>query len=201
VELDPSKAAVLGLHWQNDIVSPQGRFAPTFSAAAEEAGVIPRTADLLAAARVAAVPVIFVRVCFRPGYPDLIANGPLMAGCAAAKALVDGEWGAQMLDELTPEPGDHVVDARRVSAFWGSDLDTLLRASGRNQLLLTGVATNFTVLNTAFDAVNAGYEVAVVADCCSSADQNIHDVAVHTIEVIAGSVTADQAMASFSTRS
>jgi biuret amidohydrolase len=194
VDLDPTTTAVLGLHWQNDIVSPAGRFAPTFSAEAERTGVVGRTADLLAVARRSGALVVFTRVCFRPGYPDLVANGPLLAGCRAAGALVDGERGAQVLDELTPQDGDVVVTHRRISGFWGSDLDTVLRARGIDHLLLTGVATNFTVLNTAFDAVNAGYATTVVADCCSAAEAAIHDVAVHTIEVIGSVTTAAEAM-------
>ena len=47
MELDPTTTAVLALHWQNDIVSPRGRFAPTFSADAERTGVVQRCAGLL----------------------------------------------------------------------------------------------------------------------------------------------------------
>lgn len=194
MDLNPATTALIGIHWQNDIVSPKGRFAPTFSADAERTGVIGRTADLFASARTLGATVIYTRVCFRPGYPDLVANGPLLAGCQAAGALVDGEWGASLLDELTPQDGDLVVSHRRISGLWGSDLDTILRARGITHVLLTGVATNFSVLNTAFDAVNAGYTTVVVSDCCSSAEQAIHDVAVHTIEVIGFSTTAADAV-------
>jgi nicotinamidase-related amidase len=195
MDLDPTTTAVLALHWQNDIVSPKGRFAPTFSTEADRTGVIPRCAHLLDAARRAGTLVVYTRVCFRPGYTDLVANGPLLAGCRATGALVDGEWGADVLDELRPHDTDHVVSHRRISGFYGSELDTILRANSIDALLLTGVATNFTVLNTAFDAVNAGYEATVVTDCCSTSDPAIHEAAVHTIEVIGASTTADVAMA------
>lgn len=195
MDLEPTTTAVLALHWQNDIVSSKGRFAPTFSTEAERCGVVARTADLLTVARRTGALVVFTRVCFRPGYPDLVANGPLLAGCQAAGALVDGDWGAAVLDELTPQDSDIVVSHRRISGLYGTDLDTVLRARGITHLLLTGVATNFTVLNTAFDAVNAGYTTTAVTDCCSAADQAIHDVAVHTIEVIGYTTTADEAIA------
>lgn len=197
MDLDPTTTAVLALHWQNDIVSPSGRFAPTFSAEAARTGVIGRTADLLAAARRAGALVAYTRVCFRDGYPDLVANGPLLAGCAAAGALVDGEPGAAVLDELTPAAGDVVVAHRRISGLYSSDLHTVLQARHIEHMLLTGVATNLTVLNTAFDAVNAGYRTTVVADCCSAADASIHDVAIHTIEVIGAVTTADKVLAAF----
>ncbi|MGE4164188.1 MAG: cysteine hydrolase family protein [Vicinamibacterales bacterium] len=193
MELKPTTTAVLALHWQNDIVSRDGKFAPTFSAEATRNGVVARTAELLTAARQAGALVVYTRVCFRPGYPDLVANGPLLAGCQAAGALVDGEWGADILDDLEPRSGDLVVSHRRISGLWGSDLHAILQARGVTTLLLTGVATNFTVLNTAFDAVNAGYTTTVVSDCCSAADAQIHDVAVHTIEVIGFSTTAADA--------
>ena len=109
--------------------------------------------------------------------------------------MVEGEWGAEILDELTSRTDDIVVSHRRISGFWGSDLYTILQAREISHVLLTGVATNFTVLNTAFDASNAGLRTTVVSDCCSSAEQAIHDVAVHTIEVIGGSATCAEAVA------
>ena len=194
MQLDPSTTAVLALHWQNDIVSPAGKFAPTFSAQAAETGVISQTAGLLRAARAAGVLVVYTRVCFRPGYPDLVANGHLLAGCQAAGALLDGDWGADILDELAPAAGDVTVSHRRISGFWGSDLHTILQARGVGTVLLTGVATNLTVLNTAFDAVNAGYHTAAVTDCCSAATQQAHEEAIATIAVI-GDTTNTTALA------
>ena len=199
MDFDPTTTAVLALHWQNDIVSPQGRFAPTFSADAERTGVVQRCAGLLDAARRSGTPVVYTRVCFRPGYPDLLANGPLMTMCQTAGALVEGEWGAEILDELSPQGDDVVVSHRRISGFWGSDLHTVLQARGVGHVLLTGVATNFTVLNTAFDASNAGLRTTVVSDCCSSADQAIHDVAVQTIEVIGASATCAEVISGLDT--
>jgi nicotinamidase-related amidase len=73
-----------------------------------------------------------------------------------------GTWGAQVLDDLRPLEGGLVVSHRRISGLWGSDLQAILQARGVTMLLLTGVATNFTVLNTVFDAVNAGYTTTVV---------------------------------------
>ncbi len=194
MQLDPSTTAVLALHWQNDIVSPAGKFAPTFSAQAAETGVISQTAGLLQAARAAGALVVYTRVCFRPGYPDLVANGHLLAGCQAAGALLDGDWGADILDELAPAAGDVTVSHRRISGFWGSDLHTILQARGVGTVLLTGVATNLTVLNTAFDAVNAGYHTAAVTDCCSAATQQAHEEAIATIAVI-GDTTNTTALA------
>ncbi|MGE4163975.1 MAG: cysteine hydrolase family protein [Vicinamibacterales bacterium] len=181
--------AVLALHWLQDIVSPAGRLAPTFSGPAEAAGVIPRTAALLDAARRAGLPVLYTRVCFRPGYPDLLGNGPLMQAVLATGALQEGSEGAAILAELEPSDDDLVISHRRMSGFWGSELETVLRTRRIERLVLTGVATNFTVLNTAFDAFNAGYDVTVVRDCCSAADDAVHAAALHTIEAI-GAVTA-----------
>lgn len=194
MQLDPTSTAVLALHWQNDIVSPEGKFAPTFSGPAGQSGAIGRTARLLGAARSAGCLVVYTRVCFRPGYPDLVANGHLLAGCQAAGALVDGEWGAEVLDELAPTRGDVTVSHRRISGFWGSDLHTVLQARGVQTVLLTGVATNLTVLNTAFDAVNAGYRTVVVTDCCSAATPQAHEEAIGTIAVI-GETTDTTALA------
>ncbi len=77
---------------------------------------------------------------------------------------VRGTPGAQVVDELKPEEGDFVVHKRRYSAFFGTDLDVLLRELNVDEVVLTGVATNVCVLHTAADAFFRGYKITVVSD-------------------------------------
>jgi len=119
-------------------------------------------------------------------------NSPLTSMVAAAGALVDGELGAEIITELMPETGDVTVSNRAISGFSGSDLDQVLKASGVGNVVLTGVATNVTVLNTAFDAVNLGYRTIVVSDCTSATDQAAHDAALDTLRFLGEVVTAKE---------
>jgi nicotinamidase-related amidase len=190
VHLDPASTAVLALHWLNDVVAADGRFGSTFHPMVRDTGAVDRTRTLLATARSAGAPVVHVRVCFRPGYPDLLVNNQLLAAVKATGALVDGEDGAEIIDALAPEPPDAVISHRRLTAFHGTELDTLLRIRNVDTLLLTGVATNITVEGTAREAINLGYRTIVVADCCAAADQAAHDASLATLAFIAEVATA-----------
>ncbi len=81
------------------------------------------------------------------------------------KHCVMGTVGAEIIDELEPRDEDYYIRKRRYSAFFGTDLDLLLRELGVKRLYICGVATNICVLHTAGDAVLRGYEVSVIEDC------------------------------------
>ncbi|AGK61057.1 Amidases related to nicotinamidase [Archaeoglobus sulfaticallidus PM70-1] len=73
--------------------------------------------------------------------------------------------GAEIIDELNPSDEDYFVKKRRYSAFFGTDLDLILRELGCNEIILAGVLTNICVLHTAGDAVSRGYDVKLLKDC------------------------------------
>ncbi len=81
------------------------------------------------------------------------------------KHCVMNTEGAEIIDELEPESKDYYVRKRRYSAFFGTDLDLLLRELEVRKLYVCGVATNICVLHTTGDAVLRGYEVTVIEDC------------------------------------
>jgi len=187
--INPRETAVLALHWEVDVVTPEGAFGPFFAEMVKATGVVARTAYVLSRARSAGMPVIYTRVCFRVGYPDLIANNPLFILTAEKMALVAGTPGAAIISELAPQSGDFVIDHRRVTAFHGTELNTLLKRQGITTLVLTGVATNITVEGTAREAANEGYNVIVLADCCSAASPAIHQASLETLGLLCSSVT------------
>lgn len=87
--INPRETAVLALHWEVDVVTPEGAFGPFFAEMVKNTGVITRTAQVLNRARSAAMPVIYTRVCFRPGYPELIVNNLLFSLTVEKMALIE----------------------------------------------------------------------------------------------------------------
>ena len=87
---------------------------------------------------------------------------------------VKGSWGAQVFPDLSPEPGDVVVEKRRYSGFFGTELDRLLKEKGVKKLYLTGLLTDVCVFFTAHDGYNLGYRLAVFSDSTTSLDQETH---------------------------
>ena len=181
LSIDKGHTALLAMDFQNDIVHENGAFKDFgFPAMVKQNDVLAKAAQLLDAARRSGVKGIYVSVKFRPGYPERSANGPLWGALIQANALTEGTWGAEIHEAVAPKDGDPVVTKRAVSAFYGSDLAAILATGGIDTLLLCGVATNFVVEGTAREAMDRGYDVVIVGDCCASVSQEAHDAALST---------------------
>ncbi|MBO0807187.1 MAG: cysteine hydrolase [Actinobacteria bacterium] len=129
------------------------------------------------AARASQVPVMFVRVAFRPGYPEAAAaNRTFSSIPQAGEAMTQDHPATQVHAALAPRPDEPVILKRRVSAFSGSDLDVLLRAAGAGTLVLAGIATSGVVLSTLRQAADLDYRLVVLADACADADPEVHRV-------------------------
>ena len=138
---------------------------------------LPRLREAIAAARAKDVPVIYVVVGFRPGYPEISSRNKMFAALATRPAGLAGDDEATRVHpDVAPEPGDIVVTKRRVSAFAGSDLDLVLRAGDIDHLVLTGIATSGVVLSTLRQAADLDFGLTVLADGCLDADPEVHRV-------------------------
>lgn len=178
MDLDPATTAFLACHFENDVVSADGAFAPFFRAEVERRGVIDTARRLIDGAHAAGVQVVYTRVAFQSGHSDLVTNIPLLGVVAQQGSLLDGTPGTEIVDELKPGSDDWVVTNPKVSAFASSDLDERLRAAGITTVVLFGVASNVTIESTGRSAGDLGYRVVVVEDGCSAADQQIHDATI-----------------------
>jgi nicotinamidase-related amidase len=171
--IDPEKTAILSMDFQNDIVK---HFVQVDEALLERAREVQRVA------RAAGVPVIHVRIAFRPGYPEAPAWGPF-AMVRDSGRMVEGSDGAAIHETVAPLAGDVVVTKKRIGAAAGSDLEQVLRALRRTHLVLMGVATSGVVLSTARWAVDADYTMHIVSDCCADRDPEVHRVLLEKVLV------------------
>jgi nicotinamidase-related amidase len=133
-------------------------------------------AAAVAAARAAAVPVIYVRVAFRPGFPEVSARNRNFSALAGGGGFGEHDPATQIHPAVAPQTGDAVVVKRRVSAFAGSDLAVLLRAREIESLVLTGIATSGVVLSTVREAADRDFDLVVLSDACGDADDEVHRV-------------------------
>ena len=189
-QADPSTSALLVLHYQNGLVRHDGVFA--FSGTAEQVekhGCLEKTAAALEAGRAARVPVIYVNIEFRPGFPELKKpTYPLIESIQERNAFLRGSWDAAVADELKPEQDDVVVINFNSSAFSHTDLDSILRAKGIRRLFLAGIATNWVVESTARYGAELGYDITVLADCCQGFSDELHDFAIEKTLPYYGSI-------------
>jgi nicotinamidase-related amidase len=142
----------------------------------DQGGVVERIAQAVAAARGAGVSVIFVRVAFRPGAPEVSPRNRIF-GLAGATGVVSVDEATIVIDpRVAPQPGEVVVTKRRVSAFTGSDLEVILRAGAVEELVLCGISTSGVVLSTLRQAADQDYGLTVLRDACADGDEEVHRV-------------------------
>lgn len=182
-------AAVLALHYQNDVLHPDGKIRVGLDAdGVARQRLLDGAAALLAGARAHALPIVHVRIAFRPDYADLLPNCAVFRNVARIGAVAEGQWGSAFYDGLQPLPGsatEFVVKHTRISAFYGTPLEETLRVLGARRLVVAGVATHSVVEGTVRHAADIGFEVMVAQDACASAEPAVHEASLASMRLIA----------------
>jgi len=180
LQLDPKRCALLIQDLQNDVIMEGGAFADSGAPAhARAQRVVDNVRRLAEVARARGVVVIHVWFVVEQGAPGLTLNAPLFEGLADSKAMVRGSWGAAPVAGLEPRPGDFVVEKMRMSAWEGSRLETILKATGRDMLIDTGAWTNMSIEHTARTGADKGYFMIVPEDCCSTMNADWHNASIN----------------------
>lgn len=144
-----------------------------------EEAVLSPFRQALTAAREHGVQVIYVRLAFREGYPEVGSGNGMFAGISQRGGMTVADEGTQIIDALRPEPGEPVVNKVRFSAFAGSGLDVLLR--GVESLVLCGVSTSGVVLSTLREAADRDFALTVLSDACLDSDPEVHRVLLEKV--------------------
>lgn len=174
--------AVLVIDMQNGFVHPEGSVPTADRPLPNVDKVIAENAAMIAAAREAGLPIIYTRHVWRDGLLDAPPEVAAMFR-PEDKPLVRGTWDADVCDELTPEPGDVIIDKNRFDAFLYTDLEVILRAMGVRRLLVSGVVTSICVESTVRSAQQRDFAVTVAADC-TSAPEDQHEPALAVMAYI-----------------
>jgi nicotinamidase-related amidase len=180
------KTVLIAMHYQNEVLHPHGKIR--VGVAAEDANrqaVKDNATRLLAAARNFGIPVISVRIAFRPDHADVIQNCRIFRDLVANKAMIEGSWGAEFHEGLGPVGDELVVKHSRVNAFYGSQLEELLRVLKAERLVMAGIATNSVVETSVRHASDMGYAVVVAADACSSGRAELHEASLENMRYVA----------------
>lgn len=180
VTIDLARTAIVVVDMQNDFCHPDGWLASIGVDIAPARTPIEPLRSLLPALRTADVPVVWLNWGNRPDrlnlspsilhvyQPDGTGTGlgdPLPNGAAV---LEEGSWAAAVVDELPILPGDVAVSKYRMSGFWDTPLDSILRNLRIDTLLFAGVNVDQCVLATLIDANCIGYDCILLADCAAT---------------------------------
>ena len=188
--LDPARTALLVVDMQHDFLAENGYFALKGYDPTPLRTIIPNVAQLVIAMRDWGARIVWTRQGYRADAADAspyeiwraeragIALGPEQAG-----ALTRGSPGYDMVAELPVAPCDIIVDKTANGAFYGTDLELILRAQGITHLVFAGCTTDVCVHSTLREANDRKFQCLLVEDACASADAYAHAAAIHMVTV------------------
>ena len=181
VTIDLHRTAILIIDMQNDFCAKDGWVDHLGVDYTPDRAPIAPLQRLLPSLRDAGVPVIWVNWGNRPDLMNMPPNqlhlykptgrgiglGEPLPG-SGAHVLEKDSWAAAVVDELEQKPQDIRVDKHRISGFWDTPLDSILRNLGTKTILFAGVNTDQCVLHSLTDANFLGYGCILVDDCCAT---------------------------------
>lgn len=140
-----------------------------------------RAGEVLQAARNSGLFVAYVVVNFRPDYPE-VSDRNLSFRERKSAGLAPADDPASLIHpSVAPQEGEPIVVKHRVNAFYGTDLEMILRAQGIDTLILMGHATSGVILSTVRYGADADYRLIVVEDGCADRDTEVHQVLMQKV--------------------
>jgi ureidoacrylate peracid hydrolase len=211
LDLDPTTTAVVVVDMQNHFAAAGGSWSVGGVDTTAIHDLVPAIRRVIAAARRTGMPVVYLTAPV-PEVPDPLGmppqafrgtgrarwdhyvQGVSTGRSTATSGSTPSGWNRDVVDGLTPEPGDRVIVKPSFSGFFHTDLHDRLQEASITTLLFTGCTTSVCVESTLRDAVFRGYECILLDDCVAepvggTLDRTNHDATVHLVEMVLGWVS------------
>ena len=167
-----------------DLVHPKGRI-PSCAQQVEARQVLSKANQAAAYARERRWPVVFVTVGFSKGYSDQPKASPLFGQVDRLGALALNEIGTSFHPDLYVVTEDIILAKPRISPFYGTRLEAILRANQIGCVVLSGVTTTWAIQAAARDAHDRDYRVIILEDACAADTEEEHNASIAMLKRIA----------------
>ncbi|CAM4146943.1 cysteine hydrolase [Bordetella muralis] len=187
------EAIYLVLDMENDLVhadGPNGKAA--YGEQVRGRRILENTRRALDKARAAGVDIGFVRVGFSPDYRECPPNSPIFSGARKAGIFKLGQWGTEVHPDLGKQDGDFDIVKHRVSPFYATNLEAILRARGIKRIYCSGISTNAVVQATVREGHDRDYEIVVLEDCCCGTSAEEHENAIKGLQRFCRITTSEE---------
>jgi nicotinamidase-related amidase len=208
LRIDLAKSALLIIDMQNDFCHPDGWLSHIGVDVTPARQPIAPLQNLLPLLREVNIPIVWINWANRPDLLNISAAtshvyNPTGEGIGlgdalpknGAEVLVKGSWAAAVVDELVQLPQDICVDKYRMSGFWDTPLDSILKNLGRTTLFFAGVNADQCVMTTLQDANFLGYDCILLQDCtATTSPEYCWQATLYNVKQCFGFVSDSQAM-------
>ncbi|KAF2994469.1 hypothetical protein E8E13_000207 [Curvularia kusanoi] len=185
-----STPALVVVDMQNGFCHKDGSFA-RLGIPTDPSSIVPRINKLLSEFRTAGLPIYFFKTGYKGDYSDRRGRDR-HDRLEQFQGLLQGSWDAEILAELTPEPGDNVITKTRNSCFIRTSLEDTLKERGVDHLILTGVGTDVCVETTARDAYQLNFAVTTISDATWTCNEPDHLAALHALRNFGGTALTSE---------
>jgi ureidoacrylate peracid hydrolase len=183
MEADIKKAALIIVDMQNDFLHEDGGFGKLVKEQPEKnidqrflASTVPNVKKLAHGFRAAGRPVVYIAHVLKPDYSDAaFPYWKFPPTLRENQFLEEGAWGAQIVDELKSEMGEHLIIKKGYGGFNNTALDTILGNLCINTAVVTGVTTAVCVSTTVRGGVELNYRMIVVSDATAEVHRELHE--------------------------
>ena len=178
--MDPKHTAVVLIEYQNDFTSEGGTLHDAVKPVMNSTNMLANTLETVKRARELGATIVHAPITFTDDYHELTPEPyGILKGVVDSKSFRKGSWGSEIVEELTPQPQDIVVEGKRgLDGFASTNLDFVLRSRGITNIALGGFLTNCCVESTMRTGYEKGYNVITLKDCTATLSEEEQRAAV-----------------------
>jgi ureidoacrylate peracid hydrolase len=178
--MDPKRTAVVLIEYQNDFTSEGGTLHDAVKPVMNSTNMLANTLDTVKRARELGATIVHAPITFTDDYHELTSEPyGILKGVVDSRSFRKGSWGSEIVDELTPEPQDIVIEGKRgLDGFASTNLDFVLRSRGITNIALGGFLTNCCVESTMRTGYEKGYNVVTLKDCTAALSEGEQQAAI-----------------------